>query len=601
MDRRIALLGPVRAYVGASPIVISGTRLRMLLARLALDAGRVVPADVLIDGVWGAAPPADAANALQALVSRLRRALGGAIAVESGTGGYRLAVDPEDVDAHRFEELAARGRRELAADRPREASELLGAALGMWRGAALADLGDAEFARAPAARLGDLRETAAEDRFDAELRLGRHAEVLPDLEMAAAAHPLRERLAALRMRALHAVGRRSDALLVFEHTRRVLAEELGVDPDIELSAAHLAVVRGVSGGAAQQRSLRPGRLPVQLTSFVGRAREQVELARRVASSRLVTVVGPGGVGKTRLTVEVLARQPVHEHGRVWFVPLAGVRSAAGVIDAVLGALGADRFEQDLLGAEHAVLVLDNCEHLVDAVAAAAVELLDRLPAVTVVATSRESLGVVGESLCPVGPLDLPAAAPQLADAAEVEAVRLFVDRAVAVRPGFALDDTTLGAVVTICRRLDGLPLALELAAARLRALPVASIAQRLDDRFRLLTSGNRAALPHQRTLRGAVEWSWNLLTEGEQTLARRLAVFPGRFGAHAPEIVCSDRSLPAADIGDVLGALVEKSVVEADGDRYRLLETIRIYAAEQLSSAGELESVRSRYAALPVG
>ncbi|MFI9580615.1 BTAD domain-containing putative transcriptional regulator [Streptomyces sp. NPDC052236] len=609
---RIGVLGPVRACTDdATPVSIGGVRLRMLLARLALEAGRPVSVDSLIDGLWGAEPPSEAANALQALVSRLRKALRGAGTLDSVAGGYQLSVRAEDVDAHRFEELAGQGRRALAAGQLEEAASVLGTALGLWQGAALADVLEAPFARAVAARLDEVRAAAAEDRFDAELRLGRHADVLADIDTAGAERPLSERLAVLRMRALSAAGRQSDALAVYEEMRGRLGEELGVDPSAELRETHLALLRGELDRPAARSEPAPSRLPARLTSFVGRDGELDKLAGLMAVSRLVTLVGPGGAGKTRLSLEAVTRHQAYRRGRVWFVPLASVGAADQLADAVLGALtswdlrlsggGAthkatpvDRMAE-VLDAGEAVLVLDNCEHLVEAAAELTHQLLERLPQVRVLATSREPLAITGEALCHLGPLDVPTGTPDFAEAAESAAVRLFIDRAAGVRPGFALDDSTVGAVVEICRRLDGMPLALELAAAKLRSMSVDQIAQRLDDRFRLLTSGSRTALPRQRTLLAVVEWSWDLLDEPERVLARRLSVFPGGATLAALESVCPDESLPAEDVVYVLGSLVEKSLVAASGDgepRYRMLETVRAYAASRLVRAGDGVSAR---------
>ncbi|MFC9245127.1 BTAD domain-containing putative transcriptional regulator [Streptomyces sp. NPDC057136] len=620
---RISVLGPVRAWSDdAMPVALGGVRLRMLLARLAVDTGRPVSVDALVDDLWGTRPPADAANALQALVSRLRKALRGAGTLDSAPGGYRLSVRPEDVDAHRFEELAGRGGRELAADRPEEAAAVLGTALGLWQGAALADVLEAPFARACAARLEDLRAAAEEDRFDAELRLGRGAVVLPDLTAASAERPLSERLAGLRMSALAAAGRQSEALAVYEEMRAGLGEELGVDPSAALRDTHLAVLRGEVESPPPPPAAVPNRLPARLTGFVGREAELDRLAGLLADSRLVTLVGPGGAGKTRLSLEAVTRHRAYRRGRVWFVPLAGVRTPDQLADAVRTALGTgdlrlpdagrtgpdspdapeDRV-REVLDVGEAVLVLDNCEHLVAAAADFTYQLLDRLPHLTILATSREPLAITGEALCHLGPLDVPTGTPEVAEAGASAAVRLFIDRAAGVRPGFALDDSTVGPVVEICRRLDGLPLALELAAARLRSMGVDQIARRLDDRFRLLTSGSRTALPRQRTLLAVVEWSWDLLDEPERTLARRLSVFPGGATLAALEAVCPDDSLPADDVVYVLGSLVEKSLVEAsdtgsggslggdreDGPRYRMLETVRAYAARQLDRAGQAD------------
>ncbi|GLZ81588.1 SARP family transcriptional regulator [Actinorhabdospora filicis] len=585
---RVSLLGPVTARDDdGAPLDAGGARLRALLARLALDAGRVVPAGALITGLWDAEAPANAANALQGLVSRLRRALGAD--VPHVDGGYRLSG--ATVDAAEFEELAARGRAELAAGRVHEADATLTEALELWRGEALADVRDAPFALAPAVRLDGLRLETTEDRFEARLGLGRHTEILADLAAATVEHPLRERPAALRMRALQAAGRTAEALTVYAELRERLAERLGADPSPELRAAHLELLRG------EERAATPtaGRLPVRLTSFVGREPELAALTG--PASRLTTIVGPGGAGKTRLAVEAAARHPAHAAGRVWFAPLAGVGSPDRVPDAVLAALGhglrrdgtpAERVAA-LLGPEPAVLVLDNCEHVIAAVAALAEELLERAPGLTILATSREPLAVTGEVLCPLGPLDP-------AD----EARRLFTDRARAVRPGFDADEGAREAVAEICRRLDGLPLALELAAARLRSMSAEQIARRLDDRFRLLAAGSRTAVPRHRTLQAVVEWSWDLLAEPERVLARRLSAFPGGARLADLEAVAAGPELPAADVIYVLGSLVEKSVVDADGGadpRYRMLETVRAYAAGRLTESGERAAVEARFIA----
>ncbi|MFF5718881.1 BTAD domain-containing putative transcriptional regulator [Streptomyces buecherae] len=607
---RVAVLGPVRAVTDdGKPIPIPGTRLRMLLGRLALAAGERVSSDSLIDGLWGPTPADNAVNALHELVYRLRKLLGDAATLASMGAGYRLVVSARDVDAHRFEELAARGRRQLTAGAPREAVPLLGEALALWRGPAFADVLEAPYAGSAGARLEELRAAALEDRFEAELRLGRHAEVLADLQATAAEHPLRERLAALRMRALHAVGRRSEALAVYEQVRDTLAEQLGVDPSADVREAHLAVLRGQVTRAAHPPEPAPGRLPARLTTFVGREEELARLAGLLATSRLVTVVGPGGVGKTRLALEAAELHRTCRQGRLWHVPLAQATGPGAVAEAVLGALGtsygrplgsgpAQPVDQvaELLGPGEAVLVLDNCEHLVGPAAEFAHSLLELRPHLIILATSREPLEVMGEALCRLEPLDLPPDGADPSTVARSGAVRLFVDRAAAVRPAFGVDESTAESVSEVVRRLDGLPLALELAAARLRSMSLDQVAERLDDRFRFLSAGNRAAQPRQRTLHAVIGWSWDLLTEPERALARRMSVFPARYGAATVEAVCADeRTLPAREVVYVLASLVDKSIVRQDEDGYRMLETVRAYAAEALLRAGEREVVRDRF------
>ncbi|MER7175726.1 ATP-binding protein, partial [Streptomyces mesophilus] len=462
-----------------------------------------------------------------------------------------------------------------------------------------------------ATRLDDLRAAAVEDRFDAEIREGRSADVLADLEAAGAQHPLSERIAGLRMRALAAAGRQSDALGVYEELRTRLGDELGVDPSAEVKDVHLALLRGeLEHRRTKAAAASP--LPARLTTFVGRDGELTRLAALMTASRLVTLVGPGGAGKTRLSLEAATRDPAHDRGRLHYVPLAGVSDPGQLEDAVLGAIGAtdaglyegggpgrtspvDRLA-GLFGSGDTLLMLDNCEHLVEAAAEFADQLLGRLPELRILATSREPLAITGEALFHLGPLDLPHGEPEPEEALRTAAVRLFVDRAVGVRQDFVLDDSTLDAVLRICRGLDGMPLALELAAVKLRSMNVEQIARRLDDRFRLLSSGSRTALPRQRTLLALVEWSWDLLDENERTLARRLSAFPGGATLDALEVVCADDRLPADDILYVVGALIEKSLVEeSDEGRYRMLETVRAYAGRRLAeSAEESAAVRAR-------
>ncbi|MEV4052221.1 BTAD domain-containing putative transcriptional regulator [Amycolatopsis sp. NPDC049688] len=549
---QFAILGPVEARrPDGTPVALGGPQLRGLLALLALDAGRVVSAGRLIDGLHGEHPPEGAAEALQSQVSRLRRRLrdGGAPdgLVEFTPAGYRLAVDPQDVDVHRFERLTAQARE--TAD-PALKLELFTEALALWRGPALDGLADPP----RAARLAELRLAATEDRVDAGLALGHHDPLVAELRELAREHPLRERLTAQLVRALHGAGRSAEALAVFAEMRERLADDLGADPSPELADAHLAVLQ-----AAPER-----RVPVPLTPFVGRA-ELDRLTTALRDARLVTLTGPGGAGKTRLAVEAAARVA----GEVCFVELA---TATDVPRAVLAALGlreqgvltpgaaagpADRLAAGLAD-RPLLLVLDNCEHVVADVARLVRRLLGECAGLRVLATSREALGLTGETLVPVGALPAGAAA------------RLFTDRAAAVAPGEAPDP---GAVTRICAALDGLPLAIELAAARLRSLSADDVAARLGDRFALLSRGDRTAEPRHRTLRGVVEWSWDLLDADERRLAGRFAVFAGGARPAAVERVCDGSDA-------VLTGLVEKSFVEFAGGRYRMLETIRAFCAE---------------------
>ncbi len=608
MPVRICLLGPVAVVDGAGrPVDVGGPRARALLARLAVAPGRVVGLDTLIESVWDADPPAAPGNAVQALVSRLRRTLPEA-PLRAQAHGYLLDVPADAVDVHRFETLVARARGERG---PERVVALLREAEALWRGPALADLGALAFTGPLATRWGDLRLTAAELRLAAEVELGQAGAVLAELEELVAAHPLREPFCLLLVRALARLGRTAEALAAYERCRAELADSLGLDPSPALQAEHLAVLRGESAAPTAPRDGSPLRTP--LTSFRGREDELTAVAALLDGGRLVTLLGPGGAGKTRLALEAAHRRRDAVPDGVWWVELAPVADAALLPAAVLAAVGqregtslervptlveASARLQETFAGRRALLVLDNCEHLVGAVAELTDDLLAHCPRLQVLATSREPLGVPGEAVVPVGPLAVPADDDEAAATAPV--VRLFADRAAAVRPDFAVTAATLPAVLEVCRRLDGMPLALELAAARLRSLGIGQIAARLDDRFSLLTGGSRVALPRHQTLRAVVEWSWEALDDREQAVARRLSVFAGGATLDAVEQVCADPGWGPGEVLDAVTGLVEKSMLlaveDAEGVRYRMLETIRAYGAEQLTAAGERARVEAAQA-----
>lgn len=551
---RFGILGTTQVWrADGGEVPLGGQGRRALLALLLVRPGEVVSADSLVEDLYG--PKAGAAHALQSQVFRLRAALPADV-VEHVGNGYRLRVEPDDVDAARFERLCAEGQRALAQGDTGDAAELLRAALALWRGPALADVTDCPRAQARAAELTQRRLAAVEDRAEADLRLGAHRALVPELQRLVEQHPLRERLRALLMRALRADGRPAEALLVFADTSKVLADELGTDPSAELTELHQELLRG-------EQPARARRPPAQLTGFVGRTTDLAQIATLLRTARLVTLTGPGGVGKTRLSIEVAARAP-----DVCFVELAPVRDP---VVAILNALGLRHIGQmppetrltEALADRPPLLLLDNCEHVVDAVATLVARLVAACPALRVLATSREPLGITGEHLWPVRPL------------AEAAATELFVDRAAAVRPDLAPDpDTTR----EICATLDGLPLAIELAAARLRTTDLPRLAAGLRDRFAMLSRGSRTAEPRHRTLRAAVAWSWELLSEDEQVVASRLSVFAGSADLAAAQRVCA-----VAGIADVLDSLTDKSLLTFDAGRYRMLETIRSYCAEQLA------------------
>ncbi|HXJ64540.1 MAG TPA: BTAD domain-containing putative transcriptional regulator [Actinomycetota bacterium] len=626
----VLVLGPLEVRVGGSPVAVPGARARTFLTRLALEPGRVVPVARLIDAIWEDEPPDGATNALQSLVARVRRALPDC--VETDTTGYRLAVEAEAVDAVRFERLAAEGRRRLADGDARGAGAVLREALELWRGPALADAADASFAVAAAARLEELRLAAIEDNVEATLATGNSdGTLVAELEALVAEHPLRERLNGQLVRALAAEGRQADALAAFDRLRTRLANELGIDPSPELQELQVAVLRGEppkrkpapsSAGEASLHAPPRTNLRAQITSFVGRESDVQRISTALEGSRLVTLVGPGGSGKTRLATEVGSRLVDGIPGGVWMVELAPVGDPGELVQAFLSVFGAreaglltlaagttgpeDRLAE-AIGERYLVLVVDNCEHLVQAVATLTDSLLARCPSLRVLATSREPLGITGEVLLPIDPLEMPEPDADVGPVGAVDspAVMLFTDRATAVLPGFVVDESNVRDVVAICRALDGMPLAIELAAARLRSLTVDQVAGRLDDRFRLLGVGGGAALPRHQTLRAVVDWSWELLDEPERVVLRRLATFPGGATLEAAEAVCGGDGVPPDDVLYLLASLVDKSLVNADRDgdttptgqvRYTMLDTIRAYADERRREAGEDEMLRRRQA-----
>jgi len=799
----IRVLGPLSVAVNGRTVAISSPKQRAVLAMLALH--RRVSVAALADELWRETPPASLAATVHTLVSRLRRALvaaGSGLTISADGGVYVMDAEPDQVDVHRFHALAAEGRAAREVGSPAEAARCFRQALALWRGPALADLVDRDFARVAAVRLDEARLDVAEDLADAELAAGRPAAALDTVEPLTRDHPFRERLRGLQMLSLYRLGRQAEALAAYQDLRRTLAEELGLEPtsalqvlerqilqqspeldqpapaatttappvtsappdscgtltflftDIEAStwlwegdraamasdlARHDAVLkeavaahhgrqfahtgdglgaafptvadalgaaiagqrelsriawRGVAplrvrmaihAGTAEARAgtffgpnlnraarlldlaaggqilcsqaaadlgqdelpagatlvdfgerrlaglsrpervwqvahpaladasavtAAPARRQEALTSFVGREAELAELSALLRGTRLLTISGVGGAGKTRLALALADRMDKHYADGTRIVELATVRDDRPLADDVLSALGAggggrsggvaaeDQLCQ-VLGDRQLLLVLDNCEHVLDAATALVDTVLRRCPAVTVLATSREVLSVPGETTWAAPGLSLPPAeATGVDDLDGSDAAALFVVRARTAQPGFGPSPSNAGAISRICHRLDGIPLAVELAASRVRVLGVPELADRLDDRLRLLTSGPRSAPARHQTLRAAMDWSFDLLTETEQRLLRRLSVFPQDFDLEAATAVAGDDADPI-DVLDLLARLIDKSLVVPDGmadtARYRLLETVRQYAAEKLGAAGEADAARGRH------
>ena len=621
MGAAFRVLGPVSVWHNDAPLPLGGPRHRRLLAVLLLNADRVVPTGRLVEALWGDEPPASAPAMVHVRVSELRSTLrsfrpDGQAGVVNEAGGYVLRLGDDELDCDRFAELVADGLAALHRGDPVAALAHLTAGLALWRGPALGEFHDEAFAADSVARLETLWQQAWEARIQAELDQGRHAQVIGELEAAVRDHPLREPLWGHLMTALYRSGRQGDALAAFGRARAELADQLGLDPGPQLQAMHRAILnqdpdpprsgtdRGPPSACRGRPPIRPlATCAIPLTTFIGRARELADVLSTVRQSRLVSVTGVGGVGKSRLAIEVCLRCRPDFPGGVWWVDLAALQQpglVAQVVAATLGVREHGRRETLQLLIDHLVdadtlIVFDNCEHMVTEVADLVNELLAACPRLRVLSTTRERLGINGEILHPL--TGLPVSALELTDTATIrqyDAVRLFEDRARAARPDFVLSETSAAAAADVCRQLDGLPLAIELAAARANALSVADIAVRLDDRFRLLRRGTRSGLPRHQTLRAAIDWSFELLSPREQILFAQLSVFVGGFTLHAAGIVGADDSYDDMTVTELLVQLVDKSLVAMSEpgigpQRYWLLETMRAYGRERLDRSGRDE------------
>ena len=597
-DWEYGLLGPLEIRVDDRAIPFAGPRQRLVLVMLLLAGGQLVSAARLIDELWGESLPTDPHAALRTQVSRLRRALGPAGAsLVTASSGYRLSLRRDQLDATRFEDALA-----AAADADGErAARILDEALNLWRGPALAEFADRPFARPEALRLDELRVAARERRAEIAVSLGAAEDAVAALQAVVADHPERERARGLLMRALYQAGRHTDALATFRSWRRYLSEDLGLDPSPALQRIEQDILRhSLPSPDTQDQSIgRAAPLPLPVTSFVGRDDDRLAVTRLLGEVRLLTLHGPGGVGKTRLALEVINGIGARYADGVRFCDLAAISGPAAVTRAIATAAGFSerafrRLDDQLieyLASRQVLLVLDNCEHVADAVAVIAERLLRETRNVTVLATSRERLGVDGEHVWPVRPL--------AADGPGAPAVRLFLDRARAADPASRPETIASGAIAALCARLDGLPLAIELAAARLPGTTVGELAGNLDDRFGLLTAGRRADRRHH-SLRAVVDWSYQLLTPAEQRLFDQLSVFRGWFDTSAASVVAAGTDADGGKVAHLLLHLTDRSLITADrggrATRYRLLETLRSYGTERLAERGDLDAARGRHA-----
>ena len=645
LDFRI--LGPLEVASNTEVLALGGSRRQAVLARLLLSRNERVSADSLIEEIWGGSAPAAAAKSLQMHVVRLRQALAvpggepGDTVVQTLPGGYRIQAPRGTLDRDRFEDGLAEGRRLLGAGQPVPAAERLRGALAQWRGPALGDLADESFARLEATRLDALRVEAIEDRIEADLAAGRHGSLVAELEALVQVESFRERLWGQLMLALYRSGRQADALAAFQRVRRHLVDELGIEPGPELTRLHQALldqdealapppatepvtpgaaasapsagavpgaagpVPGAAGavpgaaGAGAVTSVPPTpshNLPAPSSSFVGRAREVPAVIEALESARIVTLAGSGGVGKTRLALEVAEQARDGFSGGAWIVELGSVSEPSAVADAVASALGLSVAADDdvteaiarRLDDRQMLLLLDNCEHVLDACAELAARLARGRSESRLLATSRAPLAVAGERVLRVAPLpvpppaepdrEAPAGGPEIRT---VDSVRLFVERARDARPGLVVSDDHLAAIAQLCRVLDGVPLAIELAASRVRAMSPDDVLARLESRLALETGERNRAARH-RNLRATIQWSYDLLGTNEQRALRWVSLFADSFTLSAAESV-----LGTPDVVETIVALVDNSVLsvleQGGRTRYRMLETVREFGLARLT------------------
>jgi predicted ATPase/DNA-binding SARP family transcriptional activator len=605
------VLGPLAVWTDDGRVVgVPEAKVRLLLADLLLHEGQPLSTDRLIDDLWGDRLPGNPRNTLQTKVSQLRKVLeqepGGGKLVIYQRGGYAM---PVDLDVTRFRALVARARD---SNDVRARSRLLADALSLWRGPVLDEAAHEPFARPVIARLEEERLAAQEDWAEARLELGDHDALTGDLAELVSVHPMRERLRALQMRALYRAGRQAEALESYRELRRLLADELGLTPGPDIAAVQQAILEQDPTLAIPSASRT--NLPEPLTELVGRDDAVQSVLSLLSGARLVTLTGPGGVGKTRLALQTARQLP-----NAWLIELSGLAPHGSaeqcppeelIVDVFAATLNirdergcdANRLAEYLRGKDIA-LVLDNCEGVVEPVAGLAAKLLEAAPGLRILATSQLPLGVAGEIVWNVPPLNIPApGSVAVEDVRMFSSVQLFAARAAAADPGFVVDADNAAAVAAICRRLDGVPLALELAATRIRALGPHELLHRLDDRFRLLANGSRSGPVRHRTLRALLDWSWQLLSEPQQVTLRRMAVHAEGADLTALEALCGGDEVAAEDVAGLLADLVDRSlVVRAVGPRYRLLETVVAYGLERLRDACELEVMQRRHADYYVG
>ena len=595
------VLGPVEVHDQGVPLDIGGPKAGALIAALLAHRGETLSQDRLSEAIWPDSPRSR--DTLQSYVSRVRKKLGdeGRDLLLRNRAGYVLDVAGQ-LDAERFESLLADGSAALTGQDSAVSVELINEGLGLWRGAAFGEFAGDELVHAKAARLEELRLTAREQRIDAELGLGRHREVITELEALCDEHPLRERLWELRMLALVRGGRQAEALRAYQRAREILIDELGIEPSERLRRMeHMVLTQDPGLDVSADPNVRNGPpvpnrstgtvfLPAGITSFIGRDDEVSKVKRLLDETRLLTLTGIGGVGKTRLAIQVAREWADDNRGAVGMVDLSGVidpSEIASKLEECLASFGGEA------GAD-VLIIVDNCEHLIEQCAEIVAELVTSRPDVRVVATSQEPLRLPGEIRWRVEPMAVPDATASADELAANDATRLFIDRSLATRPGMEFDDTGLSDIGRICRSLDGLPLAIELAAALVGTMGLRQIEQGLASRFELLREGYRTSPVRQQTLASAFDWSYELLADDDKRLFRELRPLPPQFPRRAAEVICTDDPAEKASIGAGLGRLVDRSLVQmeeqAGNATYGILPTMKQFLWDRAGWQGDFEN-----------
>lgn len=616
---RFGVLGPVAVWSPAGvPVSVSGTKLRALLAALLVREGRIVSTDRLIEDLWGGDLPAKPLATLQNKIWQLRRSLeaaepGAGNAVVHQQSGYLLRTEPGAVDAERFTRIVGQAR---ATEDPRARAALFAEAMTLWRGEPYADVADLEFARPAIAVLDNQRVRVIEDHARARLELGEQAQLVAELAEVVAQYPLRERLQATYLLTLYRAGWQGEALHGYAELRERLRSELGTDPGRELVELHRAMLdQSPALDPVPADVGPPTNLPAPLTDLIGRDGDLETVCSLLLIGRVVTLTGIGGVGKTRLALATAERLRDSFPGGTFLIPL--VNLPPGADTATVAALVARILDVrdgiasspsratwsasptnrlvEMLRANRALLVFDNCEHVIDATAELIDALLRAAPGLHVLPTSQEPLRLTGEQVHVVAPLAVPDTDTDT-DPARSSAVKLFAARAAAASPGFAITPDDAAAVVRICRRLEGIPLALELAATQVRGMGVHEQARALDNRFHLLAAGKRGEPKRHQTLRATIDWSWELLSVAERAVLRRLAVHVSGCTLDGAVATCAGEDVAPAAVVHFLASLVDRSLVTVTGDRrYRLLAPVMAYCVERLREAGEFDEVRRRH------